>query len=139
MPERETKITWIKYVATVVVGAVIALLVCILKGLFKTTDQATILRILSDAFTVAGILLFGFGMLSLVAKEGVFDGISYSFRTMRKIRRNYVDDEKSPKSYYEYKEAAKKKRKIAWHLVIVGLGYIAVAIVFIILHAGIEA
>ena len=41
--ESSKKHTLVKYVATVVVGLVIALLFCILKGLFKTEDKGTVL------------------------------------------------------------------------------------------------
>ena len=73
--ESSKKHTLVKYVATVVVGLVIALLFCILKGLFKTEDKGTFLRILCDAFTVPGILLTCVGLLTLVIKEGALDGI----------------------------------------------------------------
>ncbi len=132
--ESSKKHTLVKYVATVVVGLVIALLFCILKGLFKTEDKGTVLRILCDAFTVPGILLTCVGLLTLVIKEGALDGITYSFSSMRRVRRGYVSDEKTPKTYYDYKEAAKGKRKIAWHLIIVGLGFIAVAIALVIIR-----
>ena len=133
MQQKRTNLTWVKYVAAAVVGLTIALVICILKGIFKTTDPAKIFRILSDAFAVPGILLTCFGLLSYVTKEGTFDGIAYSFKTMRKVRRNITDDGKTPKTYYDYQQSAKTKRKVAWHLVIVGLGYIAIAIIFIII------
>ena len=126
--------TLVKYAATIVAGLVIGLTLCILKGLFKTSDTQQILKILCDAFGIPGILLACFGLLTFVAKEGTFDGITYSFSSMRRVRRGYVADAKTPKSYYDYKEAVKGKRKVAWHLIIVGLGFIAVSIALVIIR-----
>lgn len=130
--ERSNKSTFVKYAATIAIGLVLALLYCILKGLFKASDKGQILRILCDAFTIPGILLACFGLLTLVIKEGSLDGITYSFSAMRRVRRGYANDGKTSKSYYDYKQAAKGKRKVAWHLIIVGLGFIAVAIALVI-------
>lgn len=130
--ERVTAPAWAKYLAAVVTGLVIGLIVCLLRGIFRASGWPDICRILCDATFVPGILLFGIGMLSFITKEGFFDGLGFSFRTMRRHRRN-ITDENAPKTYYDYKESVKGKRKVAWHFVIVGLGYVAIAVVFALL------
>ncbi len=132
MQQRNTKLTWVKYLAAVIIGLIIALVICVVKGLFQTDDMQKILRIICDACSLSGILLCGIGLLSFVAKEGTFDVLAYGFKAMRRGRRGYADDARTPKTYYDYKESMKTKRKTAWHFVIVGLGYIAIAIVLII-------
>ena len=134
MQEKSNRAVWVKYLAAVLIGLVIALIICFIKGLFKVTDRSEIYRILCDAAFIPGAVLTGVGLLSFINKDGTFDGLGYSFSSMFRVLRNYKHDENAPKSYYEYKEKVKNKRKTAWHLVIVGLGYIAVAIVFMFLY-----
>ncbi|MBO4848942.1 MAG: DUF3899 domain-containing protein [Clostridia bacterium] len=125
---------WIKYVSTAAAGVAIALIYCFAKGAFKAEDAADRLRMICDAFTIPGILLLCVGLLTAVNKGGAFDGLAYSFKSMRRVRRNFRADDGTPKSYYDYKESVKGKRKVAAHLIFVGLGFLAVAIALMIAH-----
>lgn len=133
--ENSSKTSWIKYLIASVLGIVAVLLVGVLKGLFRETDAVTIVRILSDGFTLVGILWICFGCLTLLNKAGAFDGLGYSFQSMVRVWRNRMKEEGKPNSYYEYKQAADKKRKRAWHLIIVGAAFLAVAIVLVIIYS----
>ena len=123
---------WLKYLGAVVFGLLICIVVCLLRKIFEQTDTAQIIRILSDAFLLAGVLELGTGLLSWLRKDGTFDGLGYSFHAMRMtlFGRRTVDANGEPeaKTYYDYKQKVKAKRKIAWHLIFVGAGFLFVAI-----------
>ena len=63
---------WLRYVLAVIVGLLMALSVCLYKGVFRETDPALIVRYLSDACLAPGVLLTGIGLLSFLKKEGTY-------------------------------------------------------------------
>ena len=125
----------VKYCATVFVGIAIAVVYWIVKGMFKAdTALSDRLRMACDGVTIPGILMLCLGLLSIVVKDGTFDGLGYTFKTMRLVRRNYRDKLMQPTTYYDYKESVKGKRHVSWHLIICGAGFLLVAVVLAILH-----
>ena len=131
---------WLKYVISAVAGLAIVIAYSILKGILQETETIQVILILSNAFLLAGVLLLGIGLLSLVKKEGTFDGLFYSFHSVRmaytKRMYNEVSEAtKDKETYYDYKQNAKAKRKVAWHMIVVGAGYLLVAIVFTIIFS----
>ena len=122
---------WLRYVLAIAVGLLLALTVCFARDIFHETDVALIVRYLSDAFLVPGVLLTGIGLLSFLKKEGTYDGLFYSFHSMRGTFTMRHDDEarkEIARTYYDYKQNVKAKRKVAWHLIIVGGGFLLIAI-----------
>ncbi len=124
----------LKYLITAAVGLIVVFAVCWLKGVFQAEEARTVVRIVCDAFTFVGLLLVCFGFLTVLNKAGAFDGLAYSMKSLVRVFRNYRGDDESSKSYYDYKKAASEKRKRAWHLVIVGAGFLVVAIILVIVH-----
>ncbi len=127
---------WLRYVIAAAMGLLIALSVCLFKGVFQETDPALIVRYLSDAFLAPGVLLTGIGRLSFLKKEGTYDGLFYSFHSMRaSFARRYDDEARKDmaRTYYDYKQNVKGKRKVAWHLIIVGGVFLLAAIVLTII------
>ena len=129
-----------RYVFAAVAGLLIAFSVCLLKGVFREKDTALIVRYLSDAFLIPGVLLTGIGLLSLLNKKGTYDGLGYTFHTMRKTfaMRNYlkpIEEGSEDRTYFGYKQKVKEKRKVAWHLVIVGCGFLLIAIALAVVHS----
>ena len=129
---REIK-SWVKYLTGAVIGLVIALVVCLTKDLFKQTDTSMVLRILCDAFFIPGIVLAGIGVLTYLSSQGLYDGLTYSFASMARHRKNNPGDDKTPKSYFDYKNN-KKRRGASWHLVIVGVGFVVIGVVFYLIY-----
>lgn len=123
--------SWVKYFSSAIIGLVIALVVCFARGILGQTETSQVLKILCDAFTIPGIVLTGVGLLSLATADGTFDGLAYSFKSMKNVRTNYRHDASTPKTYYDYKESVKKKRKTNWHFIFVGLAYLAVSLVIL--------
>lgn len=131
---------WLRYVFAAAAGLLITLSICLLKGVFRETDAALIVRYLSDAFLIPGVLLMGIGLLSFLRKEGTYDGLGYTFHTMRKAfaMRNYrepIEEGSEDRTYFGYKQKVREKRKVSWHLIVVGGGFLLIAIALAIVHS----
>ena len=131
---------WLRYVIAAAAGLLISLAICLWKGVFRETDTALIVRYLSDAFLIPGVLLTGVGLLSFIRKQGAYDGLGYTFDTMKRTftMRRYMDpieEGSEDRTYFGYKQKVKEKRKVAWHLIIVGCGFLLTAIALAIVHS----
>ncbi len=85
---------------------------------------------LSDGFFVTGVLYVGFGLLLFAANEGIFDIISYGFKSLLYL---FTPIRKDPDAggYYEYKMKKKESRKaIPYHITIIGAAFLVPAITF---------
>lgn len=134
--EKKQAKKWVKYLSAAIALLVVSLVICLSRDLFTKTEPSEIVKILSDAFSVPGIVYVCFGLLSICNQQGTFDGLGYTFKSWMRVTKNYKNDERNPKSYSEYKESVKGKRKISWHFIIVGLIFIAIGIVFSIVYEG---
>lgn len=85
--------------------------------------------IISNAALMPGVLFTGLGILMLIAGEGIFDGIKYTFSSMiTHLRR----EQKRYASYYEYTQREKKQGNVS-PLLLSGIFYLAVAVILTIL------
>lgn len=108
--------TWLKACAVpLVLGAVLLL-----------TNGTDLPIYYVNAFSVAGALTIGVGLLSLLGYLGAFDTFGYSFSTFKGKNRKYSD-------MYEYNNArAEKRSKAEWTFVpylLVGAVFLACGIV----------
>lgn len=71
-----------KYIIAAGVGGILAAVVLAIQGYGNAASTAERYRILCDAFTVPGLVLILTGILSWVAGEGLFDGLSYGIRSL---------------------------------------------------------
>ena len=125
--------TVLKYGITIAIGFLIAIGVCDLQNIFSVLEPLRICKILCNAFFISGILLLGVGILVFISKEGMFDGMTYyAGRFMMLFSRNYDEKRKTALSYYEYKKA-KNRESGGGFILITGLGFLAIAIVFLAL------
>ncbi len=126
----EKKSLLLKYAVCVGIASLIAIAVFWSKGFF--TDSAAVnIQILSDGFTVSGILFSAIAGLTYISGEGAFIGISFALRNMvlalfvpggRKQQERYAD-------YRERKLGAHKKGSDRCILV-TGLSFLALGILF---------
>lgn len=93
-------------------GIVIAALCLIFRNPFTATSTQEALKCWSDILLVASVLQYGMVGLSYVSHQGVFDGLSYSFKYIvaKFIPMPHIDEEISG-TYGDYKEIRKSKRK----------------------------
>ena len=111
------------------VSAAIVLAIAALKGLFTSTETQETLRILCDAFFIAGVLFAGVGLLTWAASKGAYDIFSYAGKV---IIMKFRPKEDIPK-YYDYVQEKNQGRKV-WlkELAVCGAVCLAVAGLFLL-------
>lgn len=129
--------TYLKYLITFAIGLVIVLIIICSKGIFEQSRTQVIMQILSDALFVSGVCITGVGVISFASKGGAFDMLAYGVRVFfialkdafsrEKIERKYKD-------FYEYSQAKKGRESHIGFILIVGLIFIAVSVVFLIIY-----
>ena len=122
----------LRYAITSLLGLLIAFLIAYFKGVFMQTEAKEVMRILSDAAFVPGVIIEGVGLLVLVSAGGVFDMLAYGVRSLFVVfLRNPAN--RKYKDYYEYRQAQKGKKRSFAYLAIVGGVFILIAIIFLVL------
>ena len=125
----------LRYGIPALVGGVIAWAFVALRnyGAGFTTSTEWYLM-LCDAFTVPGVLLFLFGVLIWISNEGTFDGISYGVKHLFRSLVPFGRTGEAQEKYYDYVQRRREKGKAGFGaLMLVGLGYFLVGMVFLIL------
>lgn len=92
------------------------------------------LKVLSDSCLIPGVIVLCMYVLTLVSKEGIFDGLTYSFKyVVNKFvpSRKVLEDE----SYYDYKKEKAEKRKSSYvEALVVSIFFICLSILFYLLY-----
>ncbi len=124
----------LQYSITAVCASIFTLSILWLRNFWTETDLAQKYRILSDAFTVPGVILIMVSLLIWVSSEGFFDGITYALKQVSGMFIPSVGRKYKHVKYHEYKAEKKEKRLHGyWFLLFVGLVFVAIAVVFLIL------
>lgn len=132
--------TWKPYVATFVVGAIIALGVLMLDNVFSAEllplDR---IRFLSDAFFVPGALIFCVGMMIFVAGKGSFDGLAYSLQFVKRELLRFLPQMKDKMETFADYKARKAEKKTPYHyLLVVGGAYFLLGLLFTVIFLVME-
>ncbi len=94
------------------------------------------MQILSDAFFVPGVLLAGVGLIIFASNGGAFDMLGFAVLLFFNLFRKDVNKRKY-KDFYEYRQAKKDKKRSMAFMLITGLIFIAIAVIFIIVYANV--
>ena len=136
---RNTKKTLTRYLITAGCALAASGLLLWMLDFSSAENLAEKYRILSDAFSLPGVLLTCFFGLLWVSSYGFFDGLRYMFSRVG----NMFVPGKIPKheTYYDYKMRKQEKREekegeqgSLSFLLFVGLGFILVAVIFVVLY-----
>ena len=122
-----------KYFITALVGLVGALLILVFKDTFAKTAAQKILADLSDAFFVPGVLLLGVGTLLFASNGGAFDMLAFGIMKLFDLFKRDLTKVKY-RTFYDYRQAQKDKKRTFDYLLIVGAAMVVVASVFWIVH-----
>ncbi len=122
-----------KYLITVAMGLIIAFLALLPRDIFHLTAAVDIMKAFCDAFFVSGVLITCIGGLVFVSNGGVFDMLAYGMRTFFESFKKNVTDRKY-RTYYDYKESKKDKKRNFGFLVVVGVAFIVISLVFLALY-----
>lgn len=123
----------LRYGIASLIGGLLAWMVIEIRGYSSAAPLSMRYMVLCDAFTVPGILLFLSGLLVFVANEGAFEGVSYVFSRAKQALVPF--SKKKDITYGDYVEERRKKEKIKGYsfLILTGLAFLAVAVVFLVL------
>lgn len=121
------------FVITMIVGAVIALIVSLVRNVFGVASSVEFVSILSDSFFVSAVLLGGFGLLMLIANEGNFDTLAYGFKIIRCMFTRNSEERKVEKNLFEYRMAKNPDRKSCRPLIVSGILYLLLSGMFTML------
>lgn len=125
-----------KYGIAAAAGLAMTLAVFMGRGGLDASVTKAALQALCDGCFVAGITLFCAGLLMVSAQGGTFDMLVYG---MRRALRLVLSEEKQsqfPKTYYDYCAAKRGRERGGFgFLLIVGLGYLAAACVWLALYS----
>jgi hypothetical protein len=123
----------LKYSITALIGFSLVVSVLNLHGFEEAVDIQDKYRILSDAFTIPGVVLMLCGALVWIANEGAFEGISYA--VSYSLRMLIPGVRKEHERYRDYVERRRENGPVKGYsfLVITGAAFFAVALVFVAL------
>lgn len=129
--------TLFKYLITSVIGLLVVLAIILSKDVFGQTDAKAVMQILSDGFLVPGVLLAGVGLLIFASNGGAFDMLAYGFRLLfvglqNLFRKDKI--EKKYKDYYEYHESRSKSKISIAFMLIIGVVFILLAVIFLLCY-----
>ena len=91
-------------------------------------------KVLSDSCLIPGVIILCIYILTLVSKEGIFDGLSYSFKY---VFNKFIPSRKmqEKESYYDYKKEKAEKRKNSYiEGLIVSIIFICLSIIFYLFY-----
>lgn len=97
---------WIGHIVAFVIGCIL-MLCCVLFQQTEGADTTGWMLILSNAALVPGVLLLGFGILTLIAGEGLFDAAKY---TASAIWTHLRGGKLKYESYYLYTKRERKQK-----------------------------
>lgn len=124
---------FLEYLITTLVGAVIVVIVVCAQKIW-TQGVVAKMGTLSDAFFAAGVFIGCIGLLVFVSDRGAFDMLKYAVvMLIAKFKRNVKD--RKYKDFNEYRAArSERENKPIAYMLIVGVCFLLVAIVFLILY-----
>lgn len=118
------------YLITTLVGAAIVVTIILAQRIWTAESTTELMRRLSDAFFVAGVVIGGVGLLVFASNGGVFYMLSFGFIRLFDLFKRNINDRKY-KDFYEYKESKKDKKRGFGFMLVVGLVFIAIAGAFL--------
>lgn len=126
---------WRPYVITFFIGAVMALGVLVVDNAFST-DLSTLdrIRFLSDAFFVPGALILCVGIMIFVSSKGSLDALTYSLQFLQ--RELFL--RKKMETFADYKVRKAEKKTPYRFLLLVGLVYFLLGLLFTLIYLQIE-
>ena len=120
MKDKNNRWAYITYIAVAMLVAIVSATVW---QLFEHTDTLAIMKILSDCFTLPGVLLVGIALLGWVSSKGTFDIFGYSINGLLGLfkKESYYKQE----SYYDYRVRKSESRKpFNVPMLLVGLAFL---------------
>ncbi len=122
-----------RYIITSCVGLLIVVLIGWARGGFAEENAQVLAQIWCDAFFASGAFLVCGGLIVVASNGGVFDMLGYAVTLLwytfksSKVERKY-------KTFYDYRESRKDKKRSVSFVLVVGLVLVAVAVVLLFVY-----
>ena len=124
---------YVKYIVTFLIGLFISVAIMVSKNVFKQEELVDTMHILTDAFFVPGVIILGFGLLVVASNGGTFDMLVYGTKKFINLFRKDVSKEMND-TFYDYRKARSEQKGEFLYLIIVGLVFIVISIIFLLLY-----
>lgn len=124
---------YIKYIVTVSIGLAMSAAIIFSGNILNLESKTEIMKLLTNSFFVPGILIFGFGLLILASNGGTFDMLVYGTKKFFDLFRK-PEQRKITNTFYDYRKAKQETPLDFVYLVLIGLGFILVSVIFLILY-----
>lgn len=118
-----------KYIISIGVGLALTFGIALLRGLANEAETIEIMKILCDSFFVSGVLLACTGMLIFSSNLGTFDMFVYGMTSFIDYFRK--KSERKYETFYDYRVSREKKKSSFAYLLIVGICFILVSLIFL--------
>ena len=122
----------LRYGITMVIGALLVWLVLDRYHFADMTSNVDRFRLLADAFTIPGVVFTMIGLLVQIARFGAFEGLGYMGSWLRKRLIPLGSTKQEPYLDYVLRKRQEKKAS-GFFLILCGLVFLAVAVVFMVL------
>ncbi len=121
------------YLIPFVIGLIVFIGIISARNIFTEESTKEIYRILSDGLAIPGVVITGIGLLVFLSNEGAFDIIGYGLILfIGKFKKNVSD--RKYETFYDYKLAKHANKNSFAHILLVGLFFLALGILFTILY-----
>lgn len=122
---------WKKYLITLALGLCIAFAIAIFRGVFKQTTSKGVFIVLSEAFSIPGLIMLFGGALIICISAGALRGVGYAFHLLFATHSTSRTKFEERKTYMQYVEEKKANAKPApKYILYVGLTLTVIALIF---------
>ena len=123
----------LRYISAIAVGGILVLIIVSAQGVFSENRTYEILRILCDGFFVTGVCIACVGLILVASNGGAFDMLGYGVIMFFDLFRRNLKDRKY-KDFYSYKKSKEEKKRSTLYLLIVGICFIIISVIFLIAY-----
>ena len=125
------------YITVIIIGLMISLGVCISKNILNQ-PISNVIKILSDACLLPAVMFCGLGGLTFASNSGIFNMLVYGTKSFFCHVFKRTDFIEKYDDYFEYnKEKIKEKAPFAF-ILIPGMVFLGLAILFTVIYSNIE-
>ena len=122
----------IAYAICLILEASITCILLFTRGI-TTAGGQDFFHIMCDAFFVPGVIFTGFGLLVVASNGGAFDMLAYGTMSLIALFYRNPAKRKYP-TFYDYRQSKEDKKTRYWHLLISGLIFIFISVIFLIIY-----
>lgn len=99
------------YLSCIIPGLLIVFIHLFARDFMSQPMLIDKVKMLSDAFFMPAVLIFGFGVLTWIASEGQFDVFAFGFKQLSDVLFNRKRKDRHAKDFVEFRQDGEKKYK----------------------------